>query len=67
MKVTTKVNIVNGAVTVPKGTDGLVWSVTNSEAIQKAYGLVPSDGWYYLVNFPVEGKVLCAQNQLNIQ
>lgn len=67
MKVETRVTVYNGKVSVPKGTRGFVVAVTNSHAIQESYGLKPSDGWFYLVNFTTEGKVLCDKNQLNIE
>ena len=66
MKVETKKEITNGKVIVPKGTMGNVWFVTNSVKIQQSYGLIVSDGWFYMVQFPKNGNVLCELKDLTI-
>jgi hypothetical protein len=66
MKVETKKEIVNGKIIVPKGTMGQVWFVTNSVKIQQSYGLTVSEGWFYMVQFPKEGAVLCDLKYLTI-
>ena len=66
MKVETKKEITNGKVIVPKGTMGNVWFVTNSVKIQQSYGLIVSDGWFYMVQFPKNCNVLCELKDLTI-
>lgn len=64
MKITLKTSVNNDKIQVAKGTEGLVVAITNSPSICEWYGADKGSEWYYLVEFPKIGRVLCSDRQV---
>lgn len=59
-----------GKIVIPKGTEGIVKAISNSEAIKKAFPKLSHkiDGWYYICCFPnFTDEILCDKSQLAFQ